>query len=415
MELAARLLKYGILSPSELAAKFVAERSNLDATDTFEYMKDGKRSKRDTYANHIRFLFSLFSLSQKEKAIMRYMTLMPAEGINIRVFASWINETENLNAINDLILKGFIRDNEFRTISLYPILRETTSATEKPSLTNCHTLIEEVYRICLERGRDEPHYRELFVVIENIVSHVTKDDPFYLQFVEDAIPFMQTYNYLPGFELLYSEMERILKSHFPYKKEDVFLLKQYNLQLRSMRKLDPPKTIRDYGELLTQMKPVTVMNAGSISNVLCNLSLLYKDCGKMDLAKESLSEALHIRVDYGLLNSNDGLMQMKNYVILLVQMQKLEEARLCLNDIEAIVKDQVTTTSSEYANCLGLRSFVSLAMGDYKSANNYHNSVLDIYAKVFGKSSSRYQEKAEELSNMMSSVHPYPPHIHQSK
>lgn len=209
VELAARLLHLGISSPPDLAAKFIAQRSNLDVSDIFSYIKDGKRSTSDTYQKHIHFLFSLCKLSPIEREIMKYMTLMPVNGIPIRLFANWIGETKNLNNINRLITMGFIRETEYRDISLYPILRETTISTEEPSISNCHLLLENIYYICLQHGRDEPHYLELFQTIENVIHTIRTDDlEFYLKFVRDIIPFMHTYSYKDGIKLLCNEMKK---------------------------------------------------------------------------------------------------------------------------------------------------------------------------------------------------------------
>ena len=99
--------------------------ASMNDPDKISVKKDG-RSKKATYYNHIHTLFSLYQLSEAEKAIMRNLALAPRSGILAKLIAIWL-ELDNLNIINDLIEKGFIEARAGRTILLHPMIQEITA------------------------------------------------------------------------------------------------------------------------------------------------------------------------------------------------------------------------------------------------------------------------------------------------
>ena len=104
IELAAKLLENGILTPNQLLTKLQEEKASLHNEDKIKIIKDGQSSKA-TYYNHIHTLFSLYSLSQKQQDIMCNMCFLPSSGISARIFAKWL-ELPTLNDVNDLIETG---------------------------------------------------------------------------------------------------------------------------------------------------------------------------------------------------------------------------------------------------------------------------------------------------------------------
>ena len=101
VELAARLLKIGMLKPRKLRQKLEKEKTALDVSDKIGTKKDGK-SRKATYYEHIHTLFSLYGLSKAEKEILRGMTMMPAKGIPAFMFAEWMGQ-KDMNVIHDLM------------------------------------------------------------------------------------------------------------------------------------------------------------------------------------------------------------------------------------------------------------------------------------------------------------------------
>ena len=73
VELAARLLQTGILEPNEILAKLSESTAAPEASDKIPITKDG-HTKKATYHNHIKTLFSLFALSDEMQSVIHSET-----------------------------------------------------------------------------------------------------------------------------------------------------------------------------------------------------------------------------------------------------------------------------------------------------------------------------------------------------
>ena len=147
VELSARLLQTGILEPSEVLSKLSESTAAPEASDRISITKDG-HTKKATYHNHIKTLFSLFALSEEMQAVMRFATFNPANGIRGRLFAKLIS-LENMDTINDLVELGFISNPEMDKITLYPLVQEVIISDLSPDTENCQTLLDNIHRTCL--------------------------------------------------------------------------------------------------------------------------------------------------------------------------------------------------------------------------------------------------------------------------
>ena len=166
VELTARLLAHGILSPDELLTKLQQEKAALSSTDMILSEKDGRNS-RQTYHEHIRLLFSLFKLSDEAQYIMRNMAFAPAAGISARLFAKWL-DLPDMNDINELTAAGFIKESPGYTLALHPMIQEVMIAALDPSVSDCRTLMNVIRELCLRHGDSVPYYKTVFGVAENI-------------------------------------------------------------------------------------------------------------------------------------------------------------------------------------------------------------------------------------------------------
>lgn len=118
LELIARLLNCGLMRPKGLLEKLQKQRAAMDAEDEIHTERDGNHQKA-TYHDHIHMLFALFRLSEKHRAVLRNMVLMPTQGISSRLFANWTG-LKNLNAVNQLIEMGILSPTPCRGIALHP-------------------------------------------------------------------------------------------------------------------------------------------------------------------------------------------------------------------------------------------------------------------------------------------------------
>lgn len=221
VELAARLLTSGILEPCRLLTELQSTKSVLHTDDKINIVKDGTSSKA-TYYEHIHKLLSLIGLSDKAVKIMRCMTLIPYDGINPRMLAKWIG-LNNLNTINELIEYGFIQENDYRKITLHPLIQEIAIDDTKPGISSCINLIEAVRILCLYHGLDLPYHTLLFKIAENTIDIANNDDTErYKLFLKDVFAYMEKYAYRSGMELIISELQSLVDTN-----EDKAILLDY--------------------------------------------------------------------------------------------------------------------------------------------------------------------------------------------
>ena len=132
-------------------------------------------------------------------------------GVQNRLFANWL-KLRDMNTVNDLIEKGFIKAMEGRMIALHPMMQEVTMEETKPSVQTCHTLLESLQQICLRHGEEVSYYKQLFQTIEFVINQIENDDmPVYLRFLEDVFPYMENYRYYQGMELVINKLSDLLK------------------------------------------------------------------------------------------------------------------------------------------------------------------------------------------------------------
>lgn len=67
-----------------------------------------------------------------------------------------MDRLNNLNTVNELIEYGFIQENDYRKITLHPLIQEIAIDDTKPSIENCAMLIEIVRIQCIYHGLDLP-------------------------------------------------------------------------------------------------------------------------------------------------------------------------------------------------------------------------------------------------------------------
>ena len=82
---------------------------------------------------------------------MRNLALAPLSGIQNRLFANWL-KLRDMNTVNDLIEKGFIKAMEGRMIALHPMMQEVTVEETKSSVQSCYALMDSLQQICLRHG-----------------------------------------------------------------------------------------------------------------------------------------------------------------------------------------------------------------------------------------------------------------------
>ncbi len=393
VELAARLLASGISEPEELLKKLKETKSVLKTNDKINITKDGINSKA-TYYDHIHTLLSMSSLSEEAKNIMRNMTLIPYEGINLRLFAQW-TALKNLNTVNDLIEYGFIQADDYRNIMLYPLIQEIAIDDTKPSITNCDIMIENIRNLCLFHGTDLPYHKLLFKTAENVVNIAEHNDiERYKLFLKDIFPYMEKYFYGYGMRIIISELQNLSTD-----KTDKALLLDYKAAYENI--FDNHKKALQYEIQAAKLcDDIVSLNPHLVSNIYGNLGTLYYTKGQSEKTKWYVELAYNILINAKLDYTNDNVIQMCNYANLSADMGEPLKAVKILKRCMKIVKEYNSEYSSDYANILWSTGYAYLQMGDKISAGSYFNKAINIYSIVWESEPELIQAKVNELQEV---------------
>ena len=395
VELAAKLLENGILAPHQLLIKLQEEKASLHNEDKIKIMKDGQSSNA-TYYNHIHTLFSLYSLSRKQRDIMCNMCFLPSSGISARIFSKWL-ELSTLNDVNDLIETGFVQSSLRHTISLHPMIQEIAVSETAPSVTNCHTLLDSLQKICLMHGIEVSYYKKLFQTVENIMLFIEKDDiPQYLLFLEDVFPYMEKYHYQKGMKKIIQELQHFIKANTYGTASDRALLLDYQATLEPKTE----KAIKLEKEALAQIKETTKENAHLVSNLHSNLGGLYRINEQLDLAKKHMKMGISLLEQYQLLYTNDSIPQITNYAVLLTEMQEPALALSALRKLAQIIKEYNSNHCLDYAQVQESLGSICLITANISQAKTHFKKALKIYEDIWADEPELIEKKYKEIQEL---------------
>ena len=399
VELAAKLLENGILTPNQLFIKLQEEKASLHNEDKIKAMKDGQSSKA-TYYNHIHTLFSLYSLSQKQQDIMCNMCFLPSSGISARIFSKWL-KLSTLNDVNDLIETGFVQENIRHSISLYPLIQEIAVSETRPSITTCHTLLDSLQKICLMHGVKISYYKKLFQTVENIMQLIEKDDiSQYLLFLENIFPYMEKYHYQKGMTEIIQELKRLVKTDNHGTASDRALLLDYQATMETK----PLKAIQLEKEALAQIKETTKDNAHLVSNLHANLGGLYRIQGQIESAREHMETGISLLEEYELLYTNDSIPQISNYAALLAEIQEPERAISSLQKLARIIKEYNSDHCLDYAQIQESLGNIYLITANISQARTHFKKALKIYEDIWSDEPKLIEEKYQEIHELYPQV-----------
>lgn len=399
VELAAKLLENGILTPNQLFIKLQEEKASLHNEDKIKAMKDGQSSKA-TYYNHIHTLFSLYSLSQKQQDIMCNMCFLPSSGISARIFSKWL-KLSTLNDVNDLIETGFVQENIRHSISLYPLIQEIAVSETRPSITTCHTLLDSLQKICLMHGVKISYYKKLFQTVENIMQLIEKDDiSQYLLFLENIFPYMEKYHYQKGMTEIIQELKRLVKTDNHGTASDRALLLDYQATMETK----PLKAIQLEKEALSQIKETTKDNAHLVSNLHANLGGLYWIQGQIESAREHMETGISLLEEYELLYTNDSIPQISNYAALLAEIQEPERAISSLQKLARIIKEYNSDHCLDYAQIQESLGNIYLITANISQARTHFKKALKIYEDIWSDEPKLIEEKYQEIHELYPQV-----------
>ena len=324
---------------------------------------------------------------------MRNLSLAPLTGIPARLFANWLN-LRDMNSVNDLIEKGFVQTVDGRAVTLHPMIQEVAMEETRPSVQSCRTLLDSIQSICLLHGCDIPYYRQMFQMVGVIIERIENDDmPFYLRFLEDVYPYMDKYHDSQGMELVLNELSALLKDRSVGSVSDRALLTSY----RAYGEKKPDKAIKLQKEAIAMLPEIAADNALLVSNLYSNLGGMYKQSGKLELAKQNMEQAIQILEQYGLTQYHDSIVQISNYAVLLTDMGQPDAGLSALQKLSRLLREYHSDKSLDYANVQEAMGGICLTIGDIQQATTHFKKMMAIYEVVFDAEPEVIEAKKQEL------------------
>ena len=392
VELSARLLEVGILAPDQLLEKLRAEKAAMDSEDKISAKKDGK-SRKATYYTHIHTLFSLYKLSKAESEVMRNLALAPHNGVNIKLFALWL-ELKNMNAINDLIESGFVKELPGRMIALHPMIQEITLDEMKPSVVNCSTFLQSIQTICMCHGNDVLYYKQLFEMIDSIVDLIDNDDmKTYLLFLEDVFPYCEKYENHHLMQKVTNILSSLLKDSNIGADKDRALLYDYLAIVAD----DPLVSIQYEERAISTIKKVHSGNIVLVCNLYTNLSHFYHMSGNIKSALDNMGTALQLAKKFKIENHHDNLVRRRNYATFLVAAGQPLYALAELMNLSEVIEYHYSNQSLDYAMVQEDMGKIFCCLGKKEQASKHFKYAFHLYKIHFQSEPERIEAKKQEM------------------
>lgn len=324
VEMAAKTLKVACLEPEELLGKLLEEGIKLSNPNKISVTKDSKTVRERLYC-HIQTLFELQALDSEYIDILRYMTIMPEQGIPQAVFHEWLR-TDNYNWIEELIGLGWVKRNEENySILLHPMIHEVIQAYQMPSITNCEPILKGIFLDCSWCVLDLEYYRDVLNTIESVYKNIEIDDiktaGIYMQY---AMNYLDKYGNTDDMEYVLNLMEKTLSLGEENSKETVAYYCYRGMV--QMQRGDYSEAVKIFREAILCIEPVKRENAELASNLYCNIGASYMYCRNLKLGKKYIKKAIETREKYQIPFNADTISTEALYVQLLFVEGKYQKA-----------------------------------------------------------------------------------------
>lgn len=391
VELIARLLSCGLIRPKSLLEKLRKQRAAMDAEDEIHTERDGNHQKA-TYHDHIHMLFALFRLSEKHRAVLRNMVLMPIQGISSRLFANWMG-LKNLNAVNQLIEMGILTPTPCRGIALHPMLWEVALDELPPSICANRVLIGNLREICREKREEYRHCKPLFQTVENIIVEAQKDDPEgYLALLEDAFPYIlkkQTHEK----DAVLRELQVLLTDENIGTNINRARLRFYQACCEKA----PPQRIKLDQEALELVGQIKADSAPLAAEIHSDMGYQYHVLNDTEQEREHYDRSMLCLDENGLIGTVDSIPQAIRYAGCVASQKDYLAGVVTMGRLLTLLKDQGKQETIDYANVCETLAFCLMMMGEIDTGFNHYKNCLAIYEKIYAEEPEIIEAKKNQI------------------
>ena len=352
-------------------------------------------------------MFKIFSLTDEEKKILTYLSLMPIDGVKKSDFKKWTS-LSSLAKVNSLEERGWIVKNT-GGIALHPIVRDVVRHECKPTEEDCKEFLDNFLNF--NRGKywnlikkEKDRIGSIFKSILSVFDEITENTEDLYYDAEELFSFAVDPEYAAILALkLYEYHSKIDKNSYKTARAAYKYgwLHAYNLHLPNAVKMSLI-WLEKANELFENLELTSVHEIASLTQTLVNLAkthlLIYENTKTQDeylMAKQYAEKTLektsktflhgqpyHGRVAGAYWQLSD---------ILLVG-NELEEA---LDNIEKaldILLDIYTENNADVMGALHRKAAILFALKHYDEAKLLAEKSAEGYAEYFGYNHSRVCE-----------------------
>ena len=114
---------------------------------------------------HLKVVFRVVELEEEEQELLRYATLLPAGGMDDKLFTAPLDEDMD-DTLDDLTAKGWLSWNN-DTLTIHPVIRKVCQEELKPTDENCGKFLEGIIAQYDEKEYDRERYRQMAELLTN--------------------------------------------------------------------------------------------------------------------------------------------------------------------------------------------------------------------------------------------------------
>ena len=359
------------------------------------YNNKDDNGKSDIIFEHIRALFNLTSLTNKEKYIMVNACLLPLSGMPVAEFESFI-DLENYpdsesnegwgedSTISNLVKGGWIKriNGEVSKITLHPIVSEVTVNELKPEISEdkCKSFCNSVYALIDNNNlKSVDAYKDIFLSSADVF--IKYEDEITVGYVSDIASLLDDLAYYPESLYYYMKVLAIQEKVLPENHPDIAT--SYNNVGYAYGELGDHKKELEYKlKAVAIQKKVLPENHPDIATSYNNVGSAYSELGDRKKALEYLLKALAIREKVLPENHPDIATSYNNvgyaYGDLGEHKKALEYYLQALAIREKVLPENHPDIATSY-NSLG---YAYNELRDHKKALDYFSKALAIQEKV---------------------------------
>ena len=359
------------------------------------YNNKDDNEKSDIIFEHIRALFNLTALTEKEKYIMVNACLLPLSGMPVAEFESFI-DLENYpdsesnegwgedSTISNLVKGGWIKriNGEVSKITLHPIVSEVTVNELKPEISEdkCKSFCNSVYALIDNNNlKSVDAYKDIFLSSADVF--IKYEDEISVGYVSDIASLLDDLAYYPESLYYYMKVLAIQEKVLPENHPDIAT--SYNNVGYAYGELGDHKKELEYKlKAVAIQKKVLPENHPDIATSYNNVGSAYSELGDRKKALEYLLKALAIREKVLPENHPDIATSYNNvgyaYGDLGEHKKALEYYLQALAIREKVLPENHPDIATSY-NSLG---YAYNELRDHKKALDYFSKALAIQEKV---------------------------------